>query len=141
MGMIQNNTVFNNPVVHGGYYFVQVTEVEAEPSDFVFPKLLITVRPNDIYGLPENTCFRAILHPTPRSLIHYENFFNTFFWGQRSIDDLTKAIGQWGSVELGQSEFCGITYSVVRFCYQPLRIRLQSWRIMGQEQAANGEEP
>ena len=130
--MIDNNILLNNPLIPEGYYFAKVIEIEAEPAEYYFPKLLVKLQLHPMYGLPKHTCFQAILFPTNKSYYHYKNFFNTYMPGQ-DADDLTKAVGNWGSVEIYNSEFGDIEYSAVRFCYQPLAIRLDAHRLTKEE--------
>jgi len=126
--MIDNNILLNNPLIPASYYYAKVIEVEAEPADHYFPKLLVTLKLHPIYGLPTETYFRAILFPTDKSFFHYKNFFNTFMLGVNT-DNLAQAVGMWGPVEVYNSEFGDIEYSTVRFCYHPLAIRMEVWRL------------
>ena len=126
--MIDTNILLNNPLVPQGYYYAKVISIEAETSNYRFPKFLIKLKIHPIYCLEKGSLFCAILNPNERSYIHYVNFFNTFFLGEE-IENHEKAVGEWGSVELKPAEFGGIEYSSVRFCYQPLPVRMESWRI------------
>ncbi len=130
--MIDNNILLNNPLIPEGYYFAKVIEIESEPSDYYFPKIMVKLQLHPMYGLSNDTCLRAILIPTEKSYYHYKNFFNTYMPGQ-DADDLTKAVGKWGSVEIYTSEFGDIEYSAARFCYQPLAIRLDAHRLTKEE--------
>lgn len=85
-----------------------------------------------MYGIPKDTYFQAILFPTDKSFFHYKNFFNTYMPG-KDADDLAMAVGKWGSIEIYNSEFGDIEYSTVRYCYQPLAIRLETWRLEKEE--------
>jgi len=127
--MIDNGVILKNPLVPEGFYFAQVIAVETEPvATSAIPKLLIQLRLHTSYGLPSDSVFSAILHPTERSMWHYVNFFNTFML-MDPIDQPTKAIGCWGSVRIRPSKFNGIEYSTVKFVYQPLAIRMKSWKL------------
>jgi len=130
--MINNNILLNNPLIPEGYYFAKVIDVEAEPAEYFFPKLLIKLQLHPMYGLPKDTYFQAILFPTDKAFFYYKNFFNTYMPG-KDADDMAMAVGKWGSIEVYNSEFGDIEYSAVRFCYQPLWIRLESWRIEKEE--------
>jgi len=131
--MINNNILLNNLLIPEGYYYAKVVEVEAEPSDYIYPKLLVTLQLHPMYGLPKETYFRTIIFPTDKAFFYYKNFFNTFILGQ-DVDDLTQAVGKWGSVKVDNSEFADIEYSAIRFCYQPLWIRLESWELTKEEE-------
>jgi len=126
--MIHNGEIYSNPVVPSGFYFMQVVSVEEEPSEYLFPKLLVRLVAHPQYELPDGTLFTAIIHPTPASYGRYKNFFNTFMLGI-PVDDLQKAIGYYGSVRLEQSKYGQTTYSAVRFVYQPLEIRIKSYKL------------
>jgi hypothetical protein len=127
--MIDNSIIQNNPLVPEGFYFAQVVSVESEPSEnFMFPKILIHLKLYHKYGLPDDCVFHAILYPTLKSFCYYKNFFNTYLLGD-STDDRQKAVGQWGSVRLSPASFNGNEYSTVHFVYQPLPIRMESWRL------------
>jgi len=126
--MIHNGEIYANPVVPAGFYFLKVDSVEEEPSEYVFPKLLITLAPHHTYGLPENTFFKAIIHPTPASYLRYKNFFNTYMLGE-PVEDLEKAIGYWGSVRIDQAKYGETVYSSIQFVHQPLQIRIQSYKL------------
>ena len=130
--MIDNNILLNNLLIPAGYYFAKVTDVESEPADYFFPKMLVKLQLHPMYGLPNDNYFQAILFPTDKSFYHYKNFFNTYMPG-KDADDLTMAVGKWGSVEIYNSEFGDIEYSAVRFCYQPLAIRMDAWRLEKEE--------
>lgn len=131
--MIDNKSVFDNPIIPMGYYYAQVLRIEAEPVDgFTFPKLHIQLRLHPGYGLPEGALFSAILFPSPKTYFHYKNFYNTFMLGQFT-DALDKAIGHWGCVQIYPSIYAGVEYSAVRFVYQPMPIRMESWRLDREE--------
>jgi len=132
--MIDNNILLKNPLIPEGYYYAKVIEVETEQSGYNYPKLLVTLTLHPMYGLPPTTCFRAILHPSEKAWFHYKNFFNTYLLG-KDVDELDKAVGVWGSVKIYSSGFEDIEYSAVRFCYQPIPIRLESWRITKEEKS------
>ncbi|NIT55651.1 MAG: hypothetical protein GWN00_05245 [Aliifodinibius sp.] len=133
--MIDCKMLLENPLVPPNYYFAKVVDIEAEPADYFFPKLLIKLKLHPMYGLDESSIFSAIIYPTDRSFFHYKNFFNTYMLGE-NVDDLEKAKGSWGSIEIYNTEFGDIEYSGVRFCYQPLDIRMDSWRIEKHEKEA-----
>lgn len=130
--MIDNSIILTNPIVPEGYYFSKVISVESEASDYLFPKLLITVVLHPMYDISEDIKLSAILHPTEKSHYHYKNFFNAFLLGEDS-SKLDKAVGRWGSIHIANSCFNGIKHSTVRFPYQPLKTRMISWR-MGQDE-------
>lgn len=130
--MIDNNILLNNPLIPPDYYYAKVIDIEAEPANHYFPKLLVKLQLHPMYGLPKDACFRAILFPTDKSFYHYKNFFNTFIPG-KDADELDKAIGKWGSVEIYNSEFGDIEYSAVRFCYQPRWVMMESWKLTKEE--------
>ena len=126
--MIDNSIILKNPLIPEGYYFAKITDIEAEESTFIFPKLLVKLQLHKQYKLGENNIFHAILHPTSNSYYHYKNFFNSFMLGQET-DKLEEAIGLWGSVELSNSTFQELEYSAVRFVYNPRDIMIESFRI------------
>ncbi len=126
--MIDSNILLNNPLVKEGYYFAKVVSIDSEPADYFFPKLLIRLVLHPMYSLSKGSVFCAILNPGDRSFYHYKNFFNTFMLGVPT-DDLEKAVGRWGSIEICTAEYGDVGYSIVRFCYQPLPVRMESWRI------------
>jgi len=133
--MINNNIILNNPTISEGYYFAKVIQVESEPADYFFPKLLIKISLHPMYGLGNNSYFHAIIHPTNNSFYHYKNFFNAYMLGVGTTE-LEKAIGQWGSVEISHSDFNETTYSSVRFVYQPRAVMMEAWRI-GRDEREN----
>ena len=126
--MIDNNILFNNPIIPAGYYFAKIINIETEASDYIYPKILVKLELHQKYELKNHNIFYAILHPTSDSYYHYKNFFNTFLLGQ-DTDNLDEAVGQWGSVEICKSEFSDIKYSAVRFVYQPREVMIESGRI------------
>jgi len=130
--MIDNATVFDNPLIPEGYYYAKIIAVESEPSDYTFPKLLIELTIHPMYGISDDAELSAIIHPTDRSYYHYKNFFNTYMLGVET-DEIDKAVGRWGSIQIVNSHFNDSQYSTVRFVYQPLQIRMESWRI-GQDE-------
>ena len=130
--MIQNNIILNNPIIPTGYYTAKVIAIEKELArNYYLPKLQITLQLHPSYGLSTNDLFYALIHPTEKSYYHYENLFNTFLFSNYvEIDIIDKAIGEWGSVEISKSEFEEIEYSIVRFVYQPLKVRFETLRMM-----------
>ena len=48
--MIDNATVFDNPLIPDGYYYAKVTSIEQEPTNFEYPKLLIKLKLHRMYG-------------------------------------------------------------------------------------------
>ena len=132
LNMIDNNILLNNPLIPPRYYYAKVIDIESEPADHYFPKLLVTLQLHPMYGLPKDTCFRAILFPTKKSFYHYKNFINTYMLGPVT-DGFEKAVGTWGSIEIYSSEFGDIEYSAVRFCYQPRWVMIEAWRIEKKE--------
>jgi len=131
--MIDNKSVLNNPLIPSGYYYAKVLRIEAEPvADSKFSKLHIQLRLHPSYGLPEGTIFSALLFPSPKTYFHYKNFYNTYMLGQYT-DEFDKAIGHWGCVQIYPSLLAGVEYSAVRFVYQPMPIRLESWRLDKEE--------
>jgi len=130
--MIDNSIIYNNPIIPNGFYYAKVIEAEAEPSDYLFPKLLIKLILHHSYNLPENIVFSAIIHPTHMSYWHYKNFFHTFLW-DGYIGEHEKTVGQWGSVKIQKSMYDENGYSSVRFVYQPRLIRIETYRIMKAE--------
>ena len=125
--MIDNNILLTNPPIPEGYYFSKVVSVESEPSDYLFPKLLIKLTLHPMYATPDDNEVSAILHPTEKSYYHYKHFFNTYMLGEFT-DEVHKAVGRWGSIQITTSAFNDTTYSTVRFVYQPLQIRMESFR-------------
>jgi len=130
--MIHNGVIYSNPVVPDGFYYMQVTAVQEEPANYIFPKLLITLKPHAQYKLDEQVEFASILHASPKCYWHYKNFFNTFMLGDPA-EDLDKAIGQWGSVRVEQAQYGETLYSSVKFTYQPLPIRMQAAQLFCDE--------
>ncbi len=130
--MIDNNILFNNPIIKPGYYFAKIKTIESEPSSYIYPKILAKLQLHERYGLDCNNIFHAILHPTEDSYYHFKNFFNSFMLGQ-GTDNLDEAIGQWGSIEICNSEFNDLKYSSVRFIYQPREIMVESFKIWREE--------
>jgi hypothetical protein len=135
--MIDNNILLNNPLIPPNYYFAKVVDIEAEPADYFFPKLLIKLTLHPMYGIDENSVFSAIIYPGDKSYYHYKNFFNTYMLGE-DTNDLEKSKGRWGSVKIYNADFGDVEYSAVRFCYQPLPVRMESWRIGKDEKEAKG---
>jgi len=133
INMIDNKSVLNNPLIPSGYYYAKVLRIEAEPvPDSKFPKLHIQLRLHPSYGLSEGTIFSSLLFPSPKTYYHYKNFYNTFMLGQFT-NEFDKAIGQWGCVQIYPSTVAGVEYSSVRFVYQPMPIRMESWRLDREE--------
>jgi len=130
--MINHSTLLTNPLVPPGYYFAKVISVKAEPSQYLFPKLLIKLQLHAMYGVSEASLFAAIIYPTEKSYYHYKNFFNTFMLGNDK-GDIDAAVGEWGSICLYNSKFGNIEYSAVKFHYQPRAVMMESWRIWRDE--------
>ena len=126
--MIDNNILFKNPIIPEGYYFAKILNIDTEPSNYIYPKILLKLQLHQKYELGSNNIFYSIIHPTDDSYYHYKNFFNSFMLRQET-DKLEEAIGAWGSVEICNSEFNDTKYSTVKFVYNPREIMIQSFRI------------
>ena len=123
--MIDNSIIYKNPIVEDGFYFMKVVSIIDEPANYLFPKLLIKLKPHSQYEMDENIEFASILHPTHASYWHYKNFFNCFMLGE-VVFEFEKALEQWGSVKVEQSKFGETVYSAVKFVYQPIPVRMHS---------------
>ena len=133
--MIDNSLIYQNPVIPSGFYFSRVICVKEEPSHYLFPKLLIQLTLHPDHGLSDDIVLTSIIHPTSNSYWHFRNFFHTFMWGEYLID-VEKAIGQWGSVEVEKNTYGETEYSSVKFVFQPMPVRIESNKIMREEQEA-----
>lgn len=114
--MIDNATVFDNPLIPDGYYYAKVTSIEQEPANFQYPKLLITLKLHRMYGI--NDTLAAILYPTEKSQFHYKNFIRSFimYTDHCSFDEIPNV---YGSIDICRSRYQDTVYSGVRFVYMP----------------------
>lgn len=126
--MIDNSEIYKNPIVPSDFYFMKVISVQDEEANYIFPKLLVRLKLHPGYEFPEDYVFSSILHPTQMSYFHYKNFFNAYMLGEK-LDAFDKAIGRWGSIKLEQKKYGETQYSAVKFVYQPLPVRMESWKI------------
>jgi len=113
--MIENNTIYSNPVIPPKYYCVKLLNLKQEPSNHTFPKLLIYLQiyPDHDVG---DIILTSIIHPTPASEPIYNLFIETFL--KSPDEELENAIGRYGAVQTYNKEYEGTCYSVVKFVEQ-----------------------
>ena len=120
--MIHNSQIFNS-IIPEGFYFAKVIEIETEPSDFKYPKILIKLKIHKKHNLNKNIFLYSIIHPTKKSKDHYEKFIDTFLCYKDT--DFKKAINRIGSIWVYRSEFNDTVFSSVKFVYQPRSVKIE----------------
>ena len=118
-----NNSLIYNSIISEGFYYAKVIELETEPSDFIYPKLLIKLKIHKRHNLNENIFLYSIIHPSKKSKDHYEKFIHTFLCFKDK--DFKKAINRIGSIWVYKSEYENTVFSAVKYVYQPRRIKIE----------------
>ena len=120
--MIHNSLIYNS-IIPEGFYYAKIIDLQTEPSDFIYPKLLIKLQIHKKHNLNENTFLYSILYPTNKSKDHYKKFIHTFLCYKDK--DFKKAINRYGSIWVYHSEFNSTVFSSVKFVYQPRKIKIE----------------
>ena len=129
--MIDNSVIYSNPIIRPSFYCANICKLEQEASEYLFPKLLIylQIHPEQLEG---DIILTSIIHSTPASEPYYNNFIFTFL---RSDDEeIEKAVGRWGVVQVYNKEYEGTAYSVVRYVEQCGEYRDFVERVESEEQ-------
>jgi len=127
--MIENSTIYSNPVIPPKYYCVKLLNIKQEESNHTFPKLLLYLQPHEDHDIGD-IILTSIIHPTPASEPIYNMFIETFL---RSPDEeLENAIGRYGAIQTYNKEYEGTCYSVVKFIEQTDELKWQMEKEFGE---------
>ena len=118
-----NNSLIYNSIIPQGFYFVKIVELQTEPSDYIYPKILIKLQIHKRHNLNKNIFLYSIIYPTEKSKDHYDKFIHTFL--SYKDKDFKKAINRWGSIWVYTSEFNDTVFSSVRYVFQPRQIKIE----------------
>ncbi len=129
--MIDNYTIYLNPIIPPDFYYAKIIHLETEPAAFQFPKILTKLSIHPIHHLPENTILTSIIHPTNKSREHFEKFVHTFL--NPDERDVSMADGRWGSIWVYNAKYDETEYSSVKFVFQPIKVKLAVWDIYERE--------
>lgn len=114
------STIYLNPVLPPGFYWLKLVDVESEHCGAERPRLWLNFEVGPMHEGFARRHLCTIIHPTEKARFYYVNFVNAF----RVVGmDFTGAIGRWASVAVAPAEFNGTTYSTLRFTHQPLPLR------------------
>ena len=133
--MINNNEIYHNPLIPPHFYFAKIIYVEAEPSDFYYPKTLIKLCLHSGYGITSEIILTSIIHPTHNSQEHFEKFAHTYLCYDEN--DIGKAIGRWGSIWVYDAEYNETKYSMVKFVWQPFWVQIMNIGIYEKERVGD----
>jgi len=126
--MINNHSIYLNPIIQPRLYCVKLLNLKQEPSTYTFPTLLnyLHIHPEHDLG---DIILNSIIHPTPDSEPRYNLFCKTFL---RSDDEeLESAIGRYGAVQVFNREYNGTKYSVVKYLEQTNQLKWQVEELVG----------
>ena len=105
------------------FVFVKCIKVERFPTNNPHPDLLIVFRVGPMHEDLKGKLFYSYLHGTQEAQQLVGSFVNAF---KRHPDEpIEDCIGSWGSVELVPNQYQATKHSLVRFCHQPIPIRLK----------------
>ena len=129
--MIDNSVIYSNPLIRPSFYCANICKLEQEPSDYLFPKLLIYLQIHPDHELGD-IILTSIIHSTPNAQPVFNNFKYTFLTSDD--EEINEAVGRWGVVQVYNNEFEGTCYSVVRFVEQIGEYREFAEKVESEEQ-------
>jgi hypothetical protein len=115
--MIDLSSIYHNPIVPEGYYYVQVVHLETDDvSGCKKPRILVELEPWWEHDLDSDTRFSAIVYPTESARFYYENFQNTFL--KNPNEPVEQALHRWGCVQILNTRYNQTEYSSVKWIRQ-----------------------
>lgn len=115
--MIDLSSIYHNPIVPEGYYYVQIVHLETdEVPGCNKPRILVKLEPWWEHDLGEDILFTAIVYPTEAARFYYENFQNTFLKSKE--EPVVQALNRWGCVQILNTRFDNTEYSSVKWIRQ-----------------------
>lgn len=127
--MIDKSTIYENPVIPQGFYFAKLIDLELEEVGAERPLIWAKLRIGPFYDNgAAGSILTAIIHPTEKADKYYLGFRQNFNLSEEP-PNYTKALSRWGCIWAYATTYKNTTYAAVRFCYQPIDIRLKAVEI------------
>jgi hypothetical protein len=115
--MIDRSSIYRNPVIDDGYYYMKVIEVQTEPyPNCVMPLIQVRLQPHPEDDFAKDCTFSAIVYPTEKARFHMMNFLNTFLKNDEA--DIGKVLHRWGCVQIYTAKYGKTQYSAVHWVFQ-----------------------
>lgn len=134
--MLDTRSIYRNPQIPQGFYYVKVVEVQVEPMDgYVMPKVLVKMKLHSDHGLGDDVVLSAIVYPTPKAKFFYMNFLNTFLTNDEV--DVEKVQNRWGCIKVYPAKYGQTEYSAVQWIYQLGPVKQEIARIYEEEAILN----
>jgi hypothetical protein len=115
--MIDRSSIYRNPIIDDGYYYMQVVEVQTEPyPDCVMPLVQVRLQPHPEDGFDKDFSLSAIVYPTSQARYHMMNFLNTFL--KNDEIDVEKVLHRWGCVRVYTAQYGASQYSAIHWIFQ-----------------------
>jgi hypothetical protein len=115
--MLDTCSIFRNPKIPQGYYYVKVIDLQTAPmKGYNQPIVLVKLKlyPND--NIDKDVVMSAVIYPTEKAKYHYLNFLNTFL--RNDEKDLDIVMNRWGCVKIYDAVYEHIEYSAVHWIFQ-----------------------
>lgn len=120
--MIDLSSIYRNPQIPAGYYFVKLIDINTEELGLTRPRIWVKLRIGPMYPPESGQHLHSIIHPTDRAIYFYKTFVSTFIIRGNRYHE---AINHWGCIEVFDAQHGKTKYSAVKYVYQPLNIRLK----------------
>jgi hypothetical protein len=115
--MIDRSSIYFNPVIDQGYYYMKVIDIQTEPyPDCVMPLIQVRLQPHPEEGFAKDCTFSAIVYPTSQARYHMMNFLSTFLKNEET--DVEKVLHRWGCVQIYTAQYGKSKYSAIHWIYQ-----------------------
>jgi len=115
--MIDLSSIYRNPIIPEGYYYLKVIDIQTEPyQDCVMPRIQVRLQPHPDDGFDKELTLSAIVYPTEKAKYFMLNFLNTFL--ENDETNVEKVLHRWGCVRVYTAEYGESQYSAIKWIYQ-----------------------
>ena len=138
--MIDLSSIYKNPRIRKGYYFVKVMDIATEELGLNRPRIYVELKIGPMHE-ESRTNLHSIIHATDAAVYFYKNFIFTFLIRNNRYHE---AIGKWGCIEVLNAKYGETKYSTVKYVWQSRERRNQIYQIMQEEEQGLldwGEQP
>lgn len=130
---IDLSAIYSNPLIDPDHYFARIERVQVQHVGAKKPRIQIDLTLDKNGKEIDGTKLTVILHPTEKSLKHYQNFEETFGIKNAQFEDAT---GKWGMVYARENLYKGTAHSVIKFHKQTKAAKKRVAKIEAEEAAA-----
>lgn len=120
------STIYANPTIPEGFYWVKINNVLTEECGATRPRIWVELEVGPMHEQLAGTRLCSIIHPTEKAQFIFTNFVNSFRVKGGNVHD---AIGRWATVMIYPAEYEGSKYSAIKFVYQQPQTRKNALEI------------